>query len=289
MLLRRISEGVVRLDLQVKSKRIGEKVRCLAISDQHFDSKECDRDLLKKHLEEAAAGNSPIFMLGDWYDAMQGRNDRRSAKSSLKQSYLNAYYDDLVDETVEFLAPYAKNIAVWAWGNHESSVLRNNETRLITRSIELLRLRTGHQIMEMPYRGWILCGFLDHRGKSHCRSVKIAYTHGDGGTAPVTRGAIKSARRAVVWPDADIFLSGHIHSHLTMPIPRYRITERGVEYEDEQLHAQLPTYKSKSKHDGWEVERGFSPPNIGGLWLEFSLDRTNTLGRRFISDVIRAK
>lgn len=287
MLSKRIGEGAVSVSVKFKTDSSFEKIKLLVMSDQHFDSKQCDRDMLKKHFEEAKKNNIPILMLGDWFDAMQGRNDRRSMKSSLKAKYLDSYYDDIVDETVDFLEPYAANIAVWAWGNHESSVLRNNETRLITRAIELLRLKTGAHIVEMPYRGWIFIRCYDKRNKTRSKSIKIAYTHGDGGASPVTRGAIKSARRAVIWPDADIFLSGHIHAQLTMPIPRYRVTEQGFQYEDEQIHAQLPTYKTKSKHDGWEVERGFGPPNMGGLWIELTTDRVGN-HRRVYANIIRA-
>ena len=287
MYVNRINEGVVRVGVNFKTDSLKEKIKILVMSDQHFDSKQCDRKMLKSHFDQAKELNSPVLMLGDWFDAMQTRNDKRSMKSSLKAAYLNAYLDDLVDETVEFLEPYSKNIAVWAWGNHESAILRNNETRLITRAIEILRLKTKSNIMEMPYRGWIFLEAKDPRNKIRSKAVKIAYTHGDGGSAPVTRGAIKSARRAVMWPDADLFLSGHIHAQLTMPIPRYRITERGYEYEDEQIHAQLPTYKTKSKHDGWEVEKGFGPPNMGGLWIELMTER-NGDHRRVYADVIRA-
>jgi predicted phosphodiesterase len=288
MQLERISEGVVRLSHTVDKMSASTTSTMLVMSDQHFDSKQCDRKSLKKHLDQALEIDCPIIFLGDWFDAMQGRNDRRAAKSSIKASYLNSYFDDIVDETVEFLEPYAKNIAIWAWGNHESSVFKNNETRLITRAIELLRLRAGSTIYEMPYRGWILYRYLRPDGKTFCQALKIAYTHGDGGNAPVTRGAIKSARRAVMFPDADLFLSGHIHSQLEMPIPRFRISERGREYQDEQVHVQLPTYKTLSKHDGWEVEKGFGPPNAGGLWVDICLngDASNA---RLYADIRRAR
>ena len=58
-------------------------------------------------------------------------------------------------------------------------------------------------------------------------AFNVAYSHGSGGTAPVTRGVIKTNRRSVVFPDADIFLSGHIHERWAMEIPRIRLTEQG--------------------------------------------------------------
>ena len=112
-----------------------------------------------------------------------------------------------------------------------------------------------------------------------------SFTHWSPSAA--NRETAGPVRLRVIWPDADIFLSGHIHAQLTMPIPRYRVTEQGFQYEDEQIHAQLPTYKTKSKHDGWEVERGFGPPNMGGLWIELTTDRVGN-HRRVYANIIRA-
>ena len=90
----------------VEVRRMAEKVVCtefmgggnewsqsiLLASDQHFDSADCDRDLLKKHLEEARATNALVFFLGYWFDAMQGRSDKRGNKSGIRQEYKRSDY-----------------------------------------------------------------------------------------------------------------------------------------------------------------------------------------------------
>jgi UDP-2,3-diacylglucosamine pyrophosphatase LpxH len=54
-----------------------KSARFLLISDVHWDAIDCDRRLLKKHLDEAVATDSMVLINGDLFDLMQGRNDRR--------------------------------------------------------------------------------------------------------------------------------------------------------------------------------------------------------------------
>tara|TARA_B100001250_G_scaffold34353_1_gene27785 strand:+ start:1396 stop:2256 length:861 start_codon:yes stop_codon:yes gene_type:complete len=271
MEVKKVADNVVTLKTTWEN---GNAIRFLLCSDQHFDSKYCDRELLTSHFDEAKEKKIPILMCGDWWDAMQMASDRRSAKSSLKPAYMDAYLDDLVDETVEFLEPYAPFIGMWAWGNHESSILKHAETKLITRAIELLRLKTGFRICEMPYRGYVIV-HMNYKGGGNATSFKIAYTHGEGGSAPVTRGVIKTNRRAVFHPDANVVVGGHIHEGWSVSVPRFRVSNRGVVYQDEQLHVQLPTYKTAIINEGWEAERGFGPAAKGGVWLNAKMKRVD--------------
>jgi len=267
----KVAENVIKLAVTWKDSNI---VRFFLCSDQHFDSKHCDRALLKSHLDEAKGSNVPILFFGDWWDAMQMNTDKRASKSSLRARYMDAYLDDLVDETVEFLEPYAHNIVMWSWGNHETSILRHAETKLITRAIELLRLKTKASICEMPYRGWVIV-HMNYKGGGNATTFKMAYTHGEGGSAPVTRGVIKTNRRAVFYPDANVVVGGHIHEGWSVSVPRYRISAKGSVYQDEQLHIQLPTYKTEVISDGWEAEKGFGPATKGGVWLNAKMSRPN--------------
>ena len=52
----------------------------LLISDVHFDNPDCDRKLLKKHLDKAVQDGCGILVNGDWFCAMESRNDPRSVK-----------------------------------------------------------------------------------------------------------------------------------------------------------------------------------------------------------------
>ena len=108
------------------------------------------------------------------------------------------------------------------------------------------------------------------------KSINIRYTHGGGGNSPVTKGVIKTNRRAVVYPDANILLSGHIHESFCLPITRERLTDSGKVMLDEQLHIQIPSYKDETTGytQGYAIEKEMSPKPVGAYWLTFRYDRS---------------
>ena len=277
----------------VEVRRMAEKVVCtefmgggndwsqsiLLASDQHFDSTHCDRDLLKKHLEEARATNSLVFFLGDWFDAMQGRSDKRGNKSGIRPEYKRSdYLNALIEETCEFLEPYAANIAVWAEGNHETAIEKYTELNLLSCCIRELSMRAETTIQPMGYTGWIyLRPMRQGKRKKAYGTVRMAYTHGTGGGV-VTRGSLNVNRRSIMWPDADIIASGHIHESFVMEVQRERVSDQGTLYQDTQWHLQLPSYKDEFSGDGsgWWHETGKSPRPKGAWWLDLKLNHTET-------------
>ena len=50
----------------------GYEINLMLTSDRHHDSTHCNRELEKKHLEEAKKRNAFIIDCGDLFDAMQG-------------------------------------------------------------------------------------------------------------------------------------------------------------------------------------------------------------------------
>lgn len=177
------------------------------------------------------------------------------------------YYDFVVRDVGNILAPYAENIAVIADGNHELSVLKNANTNLADRLVERLNNNHGGQIKHGGYGGWVR--FMWERKKNPQNSIKLKYFHGSGGEAPVTRGAIQTNRQAVFLPDADIVVNGHSHHGYHMPIPRERISNKGDQYFDIQHHIRTPGYKQSygDGSAGWDVTRGGVPKPIGGAWV----------------------
>jgi len=291
----RLSNICIRTDINVADSQKTQSV--LFQSDQHFDSTHCMRDMLERHLQEAVSTNSPIYFLGDWYDMMQGRNDPRRSKNSMRPGLMaDNYIDRAIDETVEFLTPYCKNIVGWAKGNHETSILRHLETDVINRTIESLRHK-GASIKPMGYQGCIF--FLLHRNpisknkrRSDTYTIRTFYTHGYGGSSPVTKGVIQANRKAVYLPDADIVISGHTHQQWDFPVTRYRISQRGKQYTDTQYHLQLPCYLDPSPEDadgmGWAIEKGYPPTPTGAWWVDFTYAKLEN-NRIFTTDVRRAQ
>lgn len=246
----------------------------LLSSDRHWDSPDSDRTLQRRHLEQARERGALILDLGDFVDAMGGRNDRRMTKGGIRPELnVDGYFSELIDQTVEWFKPYADLFRLIATGNHETAVERHNEINVTRQIVRLLNAEAGAQIHAGKYAGWIRLHFRRANNASAGRHV-IRYTHGSGGSSPVTRGVIQTNRRAVYLPDAHTVLSGHTHQAWKVPIIRERVTERGRVYYDEQTHVQLPSYKRSSLHEGWAAERGFAPTPIGAWWLRFWFDAT---------------
>lgn len=249
----------------------GWEQKVLLTADRHIDSPDSDHKLQKQHLEQALEWNAPVIDVGDVFDAMQGRNDRRRSASGLKDGLnVDDYFGALIEDAEDKLAPYAHLMAVIGRGNHETAILRHNQLDLTKFLVKGLRQRSGQ---EWPfaggYGGYIIFRFQIGNGNK-MSAIVLKYYHGKGGSAPVTRGVIHSNRNSVSYPDADIVISGHIHEGWHVPIPRERVTKAGTVRLSAQHHISIPSYK-----DGWgdgsggfDVEK-LSPKVKGCAWLTF--------------------
>lgn len=247
----------------------------LMTSDEHFDSKDCDRKLLKKHHDQAKERNAIILKFGDVFDCMSGKYGPRSGKGDLRPEYnVKNYFDAIVRDAAKFYEPYKENIQLIATGNHEASVLKRQETDLIDNLCERLNVKSG------KYSGFVRFMF-EAENKSNRSSKLLYYNHGSGGNSPVTRGVIKTNRRQN-FISSDIFVSGHTHNEFTINLPMVAVNEQGNIVKKEQTHISLGTYKDDSFSGGWADMNEFPPPNMGGAWLRFHYND----GIKF--DVIRA-
>lgn len=247
----------------------GETFRVLLTSDVHFDSTHCRRDALVRHFNEAKAIGAPIIIAGDWFDAMQGKHDKRASKSEVDPRYVNkgAYFNALVDETVDFLMDYP--VALLTLGNHETSVIKNSDFDLTAAVVQIMRSK-GHGIHMGGYGGWLRFGFTQRRTVKFSHDMR--YFHGSGGGAPMSHGTLDTRRMASIYPDADIVLCGHTHSSYVVPMAMERVTsafklQRGVQW-----HIRTPGYKDEhgDGYGGWSVERGHMVKPIGSVWLDFA-------------------
>lgn len=254
----------------------GWNQRFLFSADHHIDNPKTDRKLIKRHLDKAVELNAPVFMFGDLFCAMQGNKDRRGSKSSIRpEDSKDDYFDRLVENALEFLKPYANYIKLICPGNHETAILKHNETNLTARIVkELNRHCTdGNQVFMGGFSGWIMVRMAYPSGGGSLTKV-IYYHHGYGGDAPVTKGTIQTNRMGIYLPDADVVVSGHTHNSWVFPISRARLSQQGVVTIDEQLHIKLPTYKDEWQdgNGGWHIERGGPPKPTGAYWLELGLE-----------------
>ena len=211
-----------------------------------------------------------VLFWGDFFCAMQGRKDPRHRKSDVKrQNMVDSYYDSLVDDAVELLAPYAPHIWGIGYGNHETSILDHAETDLIARTITQLNHLPNAKIQRLGYGGWIQFK-LSHEAGGNSNVINVAYTHGYGGEAPKTKGVLQTGTRSTIMPDAHVIFSGHIHQSFAVEDVRDRITRDGKLYKDTLLHIQLPTYKDEYDQThglSWHRQKGKTPRPQGAWWL----------------------
>ena len=86
----------------------GERQYVLILSDVHYDSKNCDRAMLTKHLKQAQERGAKVFLNGDFLDLMGGKYDpRNTLPGGLRPEYRGTdYFDLVIEDAVEFLKPY---------------------------------------------------------------------------------------------------------------------------------------------------------------------------------------
>lgn len=264
----------------------GWEKKIFVTSDCHFDSIYCARGAMAEQFDAAKSQGAKIIIVGDWFDAMQGRFDPRRSMAELRPEYRREdYYDFVVKDSADWLEPYADNLELMADGNHELSVLKAANTNLMDRLVSELNRRRGVKIMHGGYGGWIRYMFDISNGTK--TSVRIKYFHGSGGEAPVSRGAIQTNRQAVYLPDANIIINGHSHNSYDIPITRERLSGKGEIYFDYQHHVRTPGYKQAygDGTTGWEVTRGGVPKPIGGAWIELAV-RGIAIGIKTRKDII---
>lgn len=239
-------------------------MKVLHCSDVHIDSSDCDRDLLKKHLEQA----DYVKIFGDLFDLMQSKHDKRRSYNELKEKYKSDNYIDLVvEDAVDFFKPYAKKIIFVSLGNHETSVIKNTGTNPI--SIFCSRLRSyGSQVIEGSYAGFQVDRF-ENDGKFVDKKVYY-YHHGHGTNAQKTEGTLELDGDKARVPNADIVLKGDNHYKWHNPGQTSVWLNGMFRMESKvQHHIRLGTYKKFTFTDGWAVQKGLKPTSIGGWFINY--------------------
>jgi hypothetical protein len=250
----------------------------LLISDLHWDNPHCDRGLLKNHLDEAVKRNAAIILNGDTYCCMGGKYDRRADKSLIRPEHnTDRYFDAIVDTSVEWFAPYAKNILLIGYGNHETAIIKHGETDLLQRFASTLNYATGSAVQVGGYGGTIDIRVL-HDAIRGVNFV-VHYYHGSGGGGPVTKGVIQDQRLLAGTEGYDLTWMGHVHElyyHQNI-IHRYdRSTKTLIQKPIHQLRT--ATYKEEwdGGYMGFHTERGRGPKPLGGYWLKLETSRNSS-------------
>lgn len=265
---------VIKHGRNIHELRIDGKTAHVAmLSDIHWDNPKCERDLLKRHLEFCKSNNIPVVINGDFFCLMQGRGDNRRNKSDILPEHNNGrYLDSIVETAVEWFSPYAEIIKVIGYGNHETGVIKYQETDLLQRFVDLLNYKNGTQVYTGGYGGWIIIRQMFHSTVS--LSTKIKYFHGSGGGGVVTKGALNLTRALEMYEDFDVFTMGHIHENSARNDVRECLNHNaklGYSVKQKYIHSMLTgTYKEEygDGSHGWHVERGAPVKPLGGRILK---------------------
>jgi hypothetical protein len=261
----------------------------LLSSDRHHDNPHSDHDLELKHLREAVKRGAGIVDGGDLFCAMGGRGDPRRAKHGVtrpEHAMANDYFDSLERHAGDFYCPFARNFVVIARGNHETSVLKNQETDLTERLCERLSSMSGHRVHSGGYGGWVQ--FRMKYG-TQVFTLNMKYFHGSGGGGLMTMDTLRVRRIASWTPDADVIMGGHTHDQWIMAVERERLKTKNGDYKVEistQHHVRCGTYKDEygDGYGGWHIERGGPPKSLGAVWMKLFLTeskRERRIGVKF--------
>lgn len=258
--------NVHELQLSGKSVHIG------MLSDIHWDNPHCDRDLLKKHLDYCKQNDIPVIINGDFFCLMEGRGDNRRSRNVRPEHNNTRYLDSIVETAVEWFEPYAETIKLIGYGNHETGVIKYQETDLLRRFVDLLNYKCSSNVQTGGYGGWVVVRQMFNSNSSV--STKIKYFHGSGGGGIVTKGALNLTRALEMYEEMDVFSMGHIHENSGRNDQRELIThnsKQGYSVKQRAIHLMLTgTYKEEYGDGflGWHVERGAPPKPLGGRILK---------------------
>lgn len=257
------------------NKENNHTVPFLLVSDVHYDSRKCQRDLLKKHFDHIKKQNGFIMCFGDWFDVMGCYRDPRSKSADIRPEYISqnrSYLDLIVEDSFRFLENYKNNLIFMSDGNHETAIKKHRDTDILNTLVFLLR-QSGSKVVKGGYSGFINLSLFEQKRK--CPYI-IAYHHGKGGNAPRSKGILHMDIDFKNYPDSNLFVSGHNHQKGLWPSVCYRRKTSGKIIHDTRYWLKTGTYKRNESHTlmgGWEVEKGFDPTPLGGYYLNLELMR----------------
>jgi hypothetical protein len=255
-----------------------KEVKIAMLSDIHWDNPKCDWSYLKRHLDYCMDNDIKIMINGDMFCLMQGRGDRRGSKSDIRPEHNNSrYLDSVVETAVEWWYPYAHLLTVIGYGNHETAIIKWQETDILQRFVDLLNYKNGSNVYTGGYGGWLIVkALLKGNGTT---TTRIKYFHGAGGGGVVTKGAINLTRSLEMIEDMDVFTMGHIHENAARNDVRECLennAKKGYQVKHKNIHLMITGAYKEEYEDGskgWHIERGAPPKPMGGRILTITSHR----------------
>lgn len=284
------ARNVFVVDVALEGRQ-GEALFLLS-GDRHHDNPHTDHALELRHLQMAKDQGMGIVDVGDLFCAMEGRADPRRHRSGVRPEHATVpdYFDSIVRHAADFYAPFAKNFIVIGLGNHETAVLKNQETNLTERLCERMTTLSKHKVYPGGYGNWII-----FRSTINTRrfSLIMKTFHGSGGGGLMTADVLRTRRIASWTPDADVIVGGHTHDQWWMALARERLQTLNGTYRvelDTQHHVRTGTYKDEygDGFSGFHVERGAPPKPTGAIVMRIFLENMGQDRHRLACDFRRA-
>jgi len=263
----------IRFDLPKTTDEFWVLVR----SDAHHDAPTNFWKKEKEHLDLAKERNAAVLDFGDMFDVMNLPGDPRASRGGIKAEHAmrDSIVNSVMDSAAEAYAPYAKNFALLARGNHEETVIKHNGFDCTQELVRRLKSEHGAQCVHTPQTGFIR--FHATMSKNKRQSMVAYYSHGGGGYAPVTHGTIRQARRSAILSGCDFVFTGHVHTSNYDTRTQHGVNTHGTEFIKIMHMLQISGYK---RSDRWAKNKEFEPFAPGCAWLRFYYNRQ---GRNKIS------
>lgn len=278
---------IERIERNIHRVNVGQSQKFLLLSDLHWDNPKCERELLEKHLKQAQEREAKIIVNGDFFCLMQGKYDPRRSKKDIRPEHNKAnYIDAVIEDAVEWFKPYAKDIILIGYGNHETAIIKNLETDPLQRFADLLNITCGSAVQVGGYGGVV-----DFKLNYYsCRtSIVMKYYHGTGGGGAVTKGVIQDQRMIAMMEGYDIIWMGHVHEiyhHVNM-VEAYDSHQKKLLLKE--VHqVRTGAYKEEygDGYGGYHIEKGRPPKPMGGYWLEIGAEKIRENGDQKINKYI---
>lgn len=262
-----------------------DKINLFLCSDIHIDNPKCDRELFFSHLKRARKEGAKVLINGDLFCLMQGKYDPRRSKKDIRPEHNVAnYIDAVIEDTVELLSPYADILAFVGEGNHETAILKNCETDVLTRFVERFNERNKTNVLRGGYRGWII---VSDSVFNKTVPYRIYYNHGFGGGGEMTKGILQHSRTNMYIENADAIWMGHVHELYAVATQTERFNDNGHKYAPETRtvwNLRTSAYKEEfaGSSGGFHIERGRQPKPLGGILCQLEINRNNETKSRVL-------
>lgn len=193
----------------VAPAKAGQVIKLALFSDIHFDSPDCDRETLKKHLDYCLKDGRYILINGDFFDMIILGDRKRATPHHITNT--DNQLNVKLNEAYEFLKPYQNNILFFGRGNHEESVMKYNGLDVLEMLTTMLNMGSEHKILYGNYTNFLRFTFKEKNRNEY--NYDIYAHHGCGGSAPATKGMLDFGALAK-GINADLIWLGHKHNSL---------------------------------------------------------------------------